>query len=173
MNDYKEIGYLQHEYPNRTIGVKVLINSPIEIDKNYAIRVMIDKFQEELIEQINLEIVTQNPENGRIYNETIFNLQDCFPQKYNYHVIPNEYCSKYCCYTKPWLRVHTPIGPIKIGWRKRVINIDWSEVSPLYLISPTVFKDENVTCGEYYVHAWGYDKAKEYIFKILNGWENF
>ena len=40
--------------------------------------------------------------------------------------IPNGYCNEPCCSRLPWFIVTTPVGHIKIGWRKRVINIDWT-----------------------------------------------
>src|SRR5271154_2744295 len=39
--------------------------------------------------------------------------------------IPNGYCSRWCCTQKPWYVVTTYKGRITLGWRKRVINIEW------------------------------------------------
>lgn len=79
------------------------------------------------------------------------------------HHLPNEYCP--CDKCAPWFRVKTEIGAITIGWRKRVINIDWSEIdSDKDIIS--LFRGENVTKGNYSIHAWGWDKATEYLSKI-------
>lgn len=66
---------------------------------------------------------------------------------------------------RPWFRVTTTIGVFTIGWRKRVINIDWSRVdtSPK---AEVLFPSEAVTKGEYYIHAYGYEKAAEYIKTI-------
>jgi hypothetical protein len=81
--------------------------------------------------------------------------------------IKNEYCS--CEHCAPWFNVKTPLGVIKVGWRKRVINIDWSKVH----VVPgqdilSLFNKENVTKGDSSIHAWGWDKAQEYLNKI---WE--
>lgn len=57
-----------------------------------------------------------------------------------------------------WWLVKTPYGLIEIGWRKRVIHIDWSE-TPVRAI---VTQDE-VTKGETFVHAWSELKAIEYL----------
>jgi len=75
--------------------------------------------------------------------------------------IRNEYCS--CERCAPWLLVNTGLGIFKIGWRKRVINIDWNGLK-LNLIS--LFKNEDVTKGPTYIHAWGWKKAEEYLKKI-------
>lgn len=80
-------------------------------------------------------------------------------------LIGNEYCSQSCCYHIPWVMVTTQKGRIKLGWRKRVINIDWSE-SDIDLDGNKIFKDEKVTTSEKYVHAWGYEKAVEYLTKL-------
>ena len=64
--------------------------------------------------------------------------------------------------------VTTQKGRIKLGWRKRVINIDWSE-SDIDLDGNEIFKDERVTTGDKYVHAWSYEKAIEYLTKLNSG----
>lgn len=79
--------------------------------------------------------------------------------------IPNGYCNGPCCIHLPWFLVTTSIGPIRIGWRKRVINIDWSETTQKKT-ADELFPDEDVTKDEHAIHAWGYDKAKEYLDKI-------
>lgn len=72
----------------------------------------------------------------------------------------------------PWLIVTTIKGRIKIGWRKRVINIDWTD-SVVSDLPDQLFPEEDVSKGNYtterYIHARGYDKAKQYIDKILAG----
>jgi hypothetical protein len=94
--------------------------------------------------------------------------------------IPNEYYK-----TDPsWQLLKTHRGDIKIGWRKRVINIDWSNAAErvysttprseasslsrfLYSLSgETLFPTEEVTKGRYFVHAWTRDKAIEYLKTI-------
>ena len=76
--------------------------------------------------------------------------------------IPNEYWKDDC---EPWYLAQ--VGdrqPIKIGWRKRVINIDWS-ASKKNL--GHLFETEDVSKDSDYIHAWGYEKASEYLVKII------
>lgn len=84
--------------------------------------------------------------------------------------IPNGYCNDPCCSRLPWFIVTTPIGHIKIGWRKRVILIDWTKTLQKQN-AEELFPNEDVTkSGKYeeisYIHAWSYEKAKEYLEKI-------
>jgi hypothetical protein len=76
--------------------------------------------------------------------------------------IKNEYCSCEVC--APWFNVNTEFGTIKIGWRKRVINIDWGSLQKI----SSLFEDEGVTKGDNYIHAWSWEKAQEYLTKIYN-----
>lgn len=86
--------------------------------------------------------------------------------------LPNEYCP--CDHCAPWFNVNTEFGTIKIGWRKRVINIDWSlleqtlkecgKLPKKNILS--LFKKEDVTKEETLIHAWGWEKAEEYLTKI-------
>ena len=79
--------------------------------------------------------------------------------------IPNEYYSTDPAWFGPWFIVETEWGPLRIGWRKSVINIDWSGTEIRH-DGDVLFKDENVTCGRQMIHAWGKDKAIEYLKKL-------
>lgn len=60
---------------------------------------------------------------------------------------------------RPWWLVKTHAGCIEIGWRKRVIQIDWSDTP----IRKKMTEEVNVTSHEHYVHAWTEMKAVEYL----------
>lgn len=79
------------------------------------------------------------------------------------NVIPNEYSKDFA--DVPWFLVQTIYGTIKIGWRKRVIEIDWSKINK-DIDGNLLFASENVTKNYDCVHAWGKDKAIEYLTKI-------
>ena len=84
--------------------------------------------------------------------------------------ILNQYDgSVYPGYSKhfPWLEITTTIGTFTIGWRKRVIQIDWSNTI-INFEAEHIFPDEDVTKGEKYIHAWGIEKAQQYIDKIFS-----
>jgi hypothetical protein len=79
--------------------------------------------------------------------------------------IPNGYCSRGCCAFYPWFIVTTPIGRIKIGWRKRVIHLEWTN-SLVKLTADELFVGD-MTKYDCVIHAWGYEKAKEFIKKLF------
>jgi len=98
--------------------------------------------------------------------------QDVFKDAYNlnelkFNAIPNEYCS--CDKCASWFIVSTPDGDIKIGWRKRVINIEWMDS---YKKFKETFNSEETTTfiGEVQrgIHAWSITKATEYLMRAKN-----
>lgn len=80
-------------------------------------------------------------------------------------VIDNQYSGNAHYYVDPWLVVTTSKGPIMLGWRKRVINIDWSD-SDIAVDGQELFKDEKTTSSDRYVHAWSKEKAVEYLARL-------
>lgn len=84
--------------------------------------------------------------------------------------IPNEYCGpKGCeiCARHPWWLVDVDcVGALKIGWRKRVIVINWEKTGCALL--PDDVTEDDTDKGVYYVHAWGYAKAIVYLYSVVN-----
>jgi len=75
----------------------------------------------------------------------------------------NQYWPRCADYAKavietPWWLVRTPWGMVVIGWRKRVINIDWTD-TPLRVI----ITEDGTTKDTERVHAWSEEKAIEYL----------
>lgn len=79
--------------------------------------------------------------------------------------IDNEYCGPKCCPHRVWLLVTTRVGVVKVGWRKRVLVVDWS-ASDVTKTAADLFADENTTKDGRMIHAWSYEKATEYLTKI-------
>ena len=59
----------------------------------------------------------------------------------------------------PWWLVLTKAGPVVIGWRKRVISINWACTS----VRAKMTADDQTTSELDYCHAWTYAKAVEYL----------
>ncbi len=83
------------------------------------------------------------------------------PESLEMMELPNEYGS--ASYNGPWYTVNTPVGRFKIGWRKRVIYIDWSLIDADLL---HLFSDQDVTKGSRFIHAWSEEDAAEYLVRI-------
>lgn len=88
-------------------------------------------------------------------------LIECFPSPIYVKEATNEYGG-----LTPWFIVTTPKGNIKIGWRKRVILIDW-DGSDIKEKAEELFTQEDTTKYDRTIHAWGYEKAKDYISILL------
>lgn len=139
------------------------IGRPLTDDDKWNIKKSMDK----MLSLLHERTISVNPvviEEAKITKQNILKLFK--DHKIYVKEIPNSYCSDYCCKHLPWFEVTTTKGTITIGWRKRVIEIDWSK-SDVEKKSNELFLNEDVTKGDYYIHAWGYEKAQEYIDIIL------
>ena len=129
------------------------------------------KAKDEAVEMIKSEIMAKIIQNDPKTKKEIKEnkkLIELFNDPIYVEEIPNGYCDRYCCRHLPWFVVTTKIGRIEIGWRKRVINIDWKDTIQ-NKTAEELFPDENVTKFERTIHAWSEEKAKEYLDKIIGG----
>lgn len=85
----------------------------------------------------------------------------------------------------PWCVMRTPKGEIKFGPRKRVAHVEWGDIVrhlvkgfgrgatveqvaafEASLGASALFPSEDVTKGDFYIHAWSEEKLVEYMRKI-------
>ena len=71
---------------------------------------------------------------------------------------PNYYES---IVSSPWWLFKTPKGLIKIGWRKRVISIDWEDTG--IKCGDNEITTEDVTKWNFGIHAWSVLDATKYL----------
>lgn len=60
--------------------------------------------------------------------------------------------------SSPWFLIFTDFGPVKIGWRKRVLSISWEHTKVRAIVT-----QDDVSKSNTDVHAWTYAKAVEYL----------
>ena len=145
-------------------GVKVLVSlhRPLsEMDERILRRKAEEVHNELMAESIRLDPRSQ--ERARRQRDEVLSI---FPEPIFAEEVPNGYCSQWCCRHLPWFRVTTKAGRFTVGWRKRVISIDWTETHGT-LNSEELFPDEDVTKFKKSIHAWGVDKAREYVARIM------
>lgn len=145
----------------RNSGIVILIKSSFaldEDDQNWIYKSS-DTIYNDLMISENRKDPTRLERELKIKND----LLNCFSDVGAIHVkeIPNEYYNL----GEPWFIVTTKIGPIKIGWRKRVIVISW-EHSDVAKIADDLFP-EDTTKYQRMIHAHSYEKAAEYL-KVLH-----
>ncbi len=151
-------------------GIKIMVAMPGDRALSQQEREAIQDKGYDLQKELRAIAITEDPKTEEIAQQTKKELLECFPDTPIFaETIPNEYgdstSDPYYLHS-PWLLVTTRIGRIKIGWRKRVISIDWSD-STLIKTANELFPNEDVTKDDQLIHAWGYGKAKEYLAKII------
>jgi len=80
-------------------------------------------------------------------------------------IVDNEYSNSYHYYDQPWVTLYTDKGPIKVGWRKRVIHLEWDQLH-INMYADEIFPKEKTTKGPYHIHCWGEDKLSEYAKQL-------
>ena len=85
---------------------------------------------------------------------------------YRFEYVENRYWPESETYDidrvqSPWWNVATVFGMVEIGWRKRVININWLRCEVRALVT-----EDETTKSHNHVHAWNYAKAVEYLASL-------
>lgn len=76
--------------------------------------------------------------------------------------IPNKYWGK-SPDLHPWWLVKTSRGYVELGWRKRVLSIDWKDTDVRVVVTA-----DDVTKDQERVHAYSTAKAVEYLTVLGN-----
>ncbi len=140
--------------------IRIALNRELTQDESFHLSRMCD----DIVKYLHRNFLLNDPKRITQIATNKTNLLNCFPQPIYVKEIPNEYHSDD---TEPWYLVTTHRGVIKLGWRKRVISIDWSD-SEVEIDAEGLFPDQDVTKFDHTIHAYGYDKATEYIHQVLN-----
>lgn len=162
-------------YGSRTIGVKIQVfvdnghGPAFEIrdndDQLSEVVSLIYQKEHEIRDAITKDLDRRDPTIQNRVKAELAELQLLFPETPIFvEDIANEYDSDS---PRRWLIVTSRIGRIKLGWRKRVINIDWED-SIVKATADELFHEEQVTKEDHFIHAWNYPKAKQYLEKIFN-----
>lgn len=167
--NYKTVVSIESRNPSYIgeLGFRIQVSQNHFSDENLPkeIRIVLRNCLDD-IENIYLkEIAKANPNRQKEIDNNR-KLLDIFDEIIFSEEIPNEYCSEWCCEHLSWFIVTTKIGRIKIGWRKRVIEICWED-SRNIKTAEELFPNEDVTKFNKSIHAWSIEKAKEYIDKII------
>lgn len=161
--NYEQISSHESCGPKLALGVKVNVSLPNMTERE---KLIVSRMASECHDALVQERINTDPENIASGIKEEADLRACFPDSVSVYVkkVENPYFAGYANRHK--LIVTTHKGPISIHCRKRVIVIDWSEseVEPSAFV---LFPDEDVTKGDQLIHAWSYQKAAEYIKKIL------
>lgn len=163
------------------VGVKIFIKSPkhdFRKDDDGAFE--ISERAGAIVEFVRRRRVEMDPQTEKNKAELKSQFEMIFLKAGLQHIfmeeIPNQYWSyppgdprpmPHYAIERPWYIVTTRVGHVTIGWRKRVINIDWSK-SLIKTGGDALFPNEDVTRGECYIHASSNDKAIEYL-SVLGG----
>ncbi len=117
-------------------------------------------------EELTAEIIAADPESALRAARERADLIGLFPAPIFVEAISNGYSNDAHSRHLPWFRVTTIIGHFIIGWRRRVINLDWSGTTNFF-VADELFPAEDVTKDGRLIHAWSLDKAREYINTIM------
>lgn len=151
-------------------GIKVFVKLGRELTDED--RTTFYKAHDILKEGLLKENIRLDPETAKSAAVERAGITALFPCPIFVEEIPNGYCSQYCCAFKPWFVITTSVGRIKIGWRKSVIHLEWTD-SIIEGVAKDIFPSEEAWPGyettqyDKVIHAHGYEAAKKYIARLM------
>lgn len=165
---YVRAGLHEGSENDRFLGVRVFVTNPDGAELSEQDRAIASRYCDRIFEEIRYARIAADPATAKKRAQRKRELLDCFPDMVIYvEEIPNEYSSGPDHLDSPWLLVTTHRGRIKIGWRKSVIMIDWSD-SGILARAEELFPNLDTTMGRRWIHAIGYCTARGHLEKLLN-----
>lgn len=168
LHGFESIGSVTGE-----LGIKIMIAKSGLIDADLQDDELLNiayKALDDLKNQLIAVVIARDPEAQVKAKREREELLELFGDRPIFvEAIPNGYWNNDGHFRHlPWFIVTTSVGRIKIGWRKHVINIDWTETVGTRT-AEELFPSESVTKGERMIHAYGYGKARQYVEAIHTG----
>lgn len=152
------------------ISVRILIASSEPLDEcRRAITEHASPHADEIMEVVRMELDKQRlEEKAAVERKQLLGLFVGSP------IFVEEIKNRYWKdekYAPPWYRVTTIIGHFVVGWRKRVIEIDWTETTN-ELSGMKIFPNEDTTRSgpvneTRYIHAWSVEDAQRYVTRVM------
>lgn len=157
--------YYHEELGGDEHGVAVFVKIPRELGDEDTWGTL-RKASEDILSALHVETLRLKPETAEQTAVEKARILGCFRERIYAEPVPNGYCSRWCCHFRPWYVVTTPMGRIKIGWRKRVLHLEWTD-SLIAQTAAQLFPTEDVTRFDRVIHCHGYDKAAQYIDVLM------
>jgi len=168
--DYEPLYKMESHGGDGWFGIDIQVaakNLPdLKEEQSQGIRIASSKAVKLIESAIRGEIKSRDPETATEKENNRKLISQVFDTPIFVEEIPNGYCGDWCCAHLPWFIVTTKVGRFTIGWRKRVVSIDWNETVNTET-SDVIFKDENVTKGYKSIHAWSIEDARQYVAMIM------
>jgi len=164
MIDNWKTAYKQESYGSTNFGIeiRVALDRPLTEKENMAMYRIADQIEDIIMR----ETMRLDPEITKRREEEKKELLSLFGDRVIFaEEIPNGYGNSWHYSQSPWYKVTTSKGVVTLGWRKRVIQISWE---PRVSMKAEELFSDDVTKDDHMIHAWGYDKAKQYIDVILS-----
>ncbi len=151
-----EIGHSEESHGEHSFGLIILVkmsNRKISHDDDWDTFYDAAKILKNGLETTSAKLDPKGPEMRESYRKQIEDIYKAAGVTAIFmEPLPNGYCSSPCYLNRPWFKVASSIGHVTIGWRKRVISIDWKDTM-VKQGGEDLFPDENVTRWETGIHA--------------------
>lgn len=164
--------YEVHSYSSEgfSASVRIEVSGPsIDPDEHGAAFARVVQ-AERVYHDLWSEIVRSDPETRLASAEHVEGLKAAFGPVPYYALtpLPNGYCSRPCCYGRPWAKFHTTAGDVVMGWRKRVLVVDWTssdfgKTAEDVYAAGVLLSSGGVSHGERYIHVNSTEEARKVV----------
>lgn len=155
-------------YGHIAYGVRIQASFPDlpELLKDEEVKDALYRAQDLVKDALMAAAIRREPEERERIKREREEILSCFPARIYVEEIPNGYSSQPHSRHFPWFIVTTAAGRFKVGSRKRVIHLEWTEV-PGAGFAENLFPDEDTTKYDKVIHAWTREKLAHYVAVVM------
>lgn len=163
--------YMQHGYADVEYGIRILVQWPGHLGGHT--RWECQTAAEKILNAMRMDENTTSEKGKQEKTENLASLMALFEGFAHvigsFQEIPNGYSRPDDAWyvNRPWYKVHTLYGTLIVGWRKRVINLDWSGMLTVPSGKKLFPEEKETTVGKDYIHIWTKEQGQKFVAKIL------